>query len=132
MFAFGCGGTLVSYITKKNTIFLLISTMHKGDDINGVTEKHEIIHRYNETKEGVDVVDKLFAQYNVARGTRRDSEKYICNLDVDEIQNLPPPGAVGRLLLWLEEKIEKPSILVESTEKFMCLEHINDIWAIPR
>ncbi|KAJ8962226.1 hypothetical protein NQ318_018198 [Aromia moschata] len=71
MFAFGCGGTLVSYIPKKNKNVLLFSTMHKGDDINGVTGKPEIIHRNNETKGGVDVVDKLCAQYNVARGTRR-------------------------------------------------------------
>ncbi|KAJ8935474.1 hypothetical protein NQ318_009599 [Aromia moschata] len=70
MFAFGCGGTLVSYIPKKNKNVLLFSMMRR-DNINGVTGKPEIIHRYNETKGGVDVVDKLCAQYNVARGTRR-------------------------------------------------------------
>ncbi|KAJ8941584.1 hypothetical protein NQ314_010362 [Rhamnusium bicolor] len=157
MFGFGCGGTLVSYIPKKNKNVLLFST-HKGDDINGVTGKPKIIHKYNETKGGVDVVDKLCAQYNTARATRRwpmvifysalnvaginsfviynaknlhststrreflvqlsSSLIYphqknhamltnlpktiklrlreICNLQAQDVQNLPPPGAMGR------------------------------------
>lgn len=71
MFGFGNGTTLVSYVPKRNKNVLLISTMHQGDNLNKDTGKPEIIHTYNETKSGVDVVDKLCAQYNVARCTRR-------------------------------------------------------------
>lgn len=37
--------------------------MHKGDDINGVTGKPEIIHAYNERKRGVDIVDISISTY---------------------------------------------------------------------
>ncbi|XP_050509192.1 uncharacterized protein LOC126886348 [Diabrotica virgifera virgifera] len=71
MFGFYDGITLVSHIPKKNRNVLLISTMHYGDDIDPTTNKPEMIITYNETKSGVDVVDKLCAQYNCARSTRR-------------------------------------------------------------
>ncbi|XP_072401080.1 uncharacterized protein [Diabrotica undecimpunctata] len=45
--------------------------MHHGDDIDPTTNKPEMIITYNETKSGLDVVDKLCAQYNCARATRR-------------------------------------------------------------
>lgn len=71
MFGFYNNTTLVSYIPKKGKNVLLISTMHYGDDIDPQTNKPEMIMAYNETKGGVDVVDKLCAQYNCARATRR-------------------------------------------------------------
>ncbi|KAK9686905.1 hypothetical protein QE152_g36850 [Popillia japonica] len=64
MFGFG-------YIPKEDKNILLFSTMHKGDDVNGVTGKPEIIHAYNETKGGVGMVNILCAQYNIVRGTKR-------------------------------------------------------------
>lgn len=68
MFGFGYGGTLVSYTSNKNRNVLLFSMMLKGDYINGVTGESEIIHRYIKIKGGVDLVDKLYAQCNTARG----------------------------------------------------------------
>lgn len=38
---------------------------------NNIHKKPEIILHYNDTKSGVDVVDKLCASYNVARATRK-------------------------------------------------------------
>lgn len=54
---------------KKNVV--LISSLHHDDNIDKQSGKPEIIIDYNNTKGGVDVVDRLCANYNVARNTRR-------------------------------------------------------------
>lgn len=71
MFGFTNDTTLVSYIPKKGKNVLLVSTMHMGNDIDADSNKPEMIMTYNDTKGGVDVVDKLCSSYNCARGTRR-------------------------------------------------------------
>ncbi|KAJ8937071.1 hypothetical protein NQ314_012043 [Rhamnusium bicolor] len=76
MFAFKGEAILVSYIPKKNNNknVLLLSTMHHTDDIDEESEnlgKPVIITAYNSTKGGVDVADRLFANYNCARATNR-------------------------------------------------------------
>lgn len=71
MFGFGEYCTLLSYLPKKNKNILLISSMHRDDVIDESCGKPEIIVDYNKSKGGVDVVDKLCAQYNCARNTRR-------------------------------------------------------------
>ncbi|XP_044766245.1 piggyBac transposable element-derived protein 4-like [Coccinella septempunctata] len=66
--------TLVSYCPKKNKSVLLLSSMHhcKTIDVDtGVDKKPIIITDYNRTKIGVDLVDQLCNNYNVARNTRR-------------------------------------------------------------
>lgn len=45
--------------------------MHDSDDIDAQTGKPEMILYYNSTKGGVDMVDQLCSNYNVARATRR-------------------------------------------------------------
>lgn len=45
--------------------------MHKDDAINETSGKPDMIEMYNSSKGGVDTVDKLCAQYNCARNTRR-------------------------------------------------------------
>ncbi|KAF4530225.1 hypothetical protein B566_EDAN018301 [Ephemera danica] len=65
---------LVSYVPKKNKCVLLISSMHNEGKISaasGSNKKPEIIMQYNETKGGVDLIDKMNGTYSVARGTRR-------------------------------------------------------------
>lgn len=52
----------------------MISSLHYDAAIDQKTlddRKPEIITFYNDTKSGVDVVDKMCATYNVARNTRR-------------------------------------------------------------
>lgn len=71
MFAFGTCCTLVSYIPKKNKNVLLVSSLHHDDNIDRNSGKPEIILDYNNTKGGVDIVDRLCSNYNVARNTKR-------------------------------------------------------------
>lgn len=73
-FAFQKNVTLVSYIPKKGKNVLLLSTMHHDSRIDlttGEKLKPEIVTFYNETKSGVDAVDKLCATYSVSRNTNR-------------------------------------------------------------
>lgn len=74
MFAFHKKKTLVSYSSKPKKAVVLLSTMHYDDKIDqdtGPSQKPEIITFYNKTKIGVDVVDQMYAKYDVARNTRR-------------------------------------------------------------
>nr|CAI5866339.1 unnamed protein product [Callosobruchus analis] len=48
-----------------------MSSLHRDDNIDKETSKPEIIVTYNQTKGGVDTVDKLCSVYNCARSTRR-------------------------------------------------------------
>lgn len=74
MFGFGQDCTIVSYIPKPKKNVLLMSTLHRSDEIDANTgNKQEpvIITDYNATKGGVDTVDRLCANYSCARNTRR-------------------------------------------------------------
>lgn len=71
MFGFSKNITLVSYIPKKNKNVLLVSSVHHDDKIDSASGKPEIILDYNQTKGGVDTVDRLCSNYDVARNTRR-------------------------------------------------------------
>ncbi|XP_022913435.1 piggyBac transposable element-derived protein 4-like [Onthophagus taurus] len=71
LFGFRDNATLVSYKPKKNKNVLLISSGHHDDGIDENTQKPNMILDYNNTKGGVDTVDKLCASYNCARITRR-------------------------------------------------------------
>lgn len=74
LFGFSSDATIVSYVPKKNKNITLISSLHHDDAIDestGDKRKPEIITFYNDTKSGVDVVDKMCSSYNVARNTRR-------------------------------------------------------------
>lgn len=71
LFGYQKNATLVSYIPKKNKTVLLLSTLHDDGKIDEESGKPEIIMCYNNTKSGVDVLDKLCASYNCARATNR-------------------------------------------------------------
>lgn len=71
MFGFRDNMVMVSHVPKAGKNVLLISTMHNDDEVDIETQKPEIILSYNDTKGGVDVVDRLCANYNCARATRR-------------------------------------------------------------
>ncbi|XP_072383860.1 uncharacterized protein [Diabrotica undecimpunctata] len=65
---------IVFYILKQRKNVILISSMHHYDDIDinrGDKSKPVIVTTYNNTQEGVDVVDKLYASYNCFRKSRR-------------------------------------------------------------
>ncbi|XP_072380548.1 uncharacterized protein [Diabrotica undecimpunctata] len=66
--------TLVSYYPKRNKSFILVSSMHHDNAIDpktGDSKKPDIVTRYNKTKIGVNCVDQLCVNYNVARNTCR-------------------------------------------------------------
>jgi hypothetical protein len=65
--------TLVSYVPKKSKCVVLLSTMHRDDEIDERDDKKkpEIIHFYNATKGGVDKVDEMSSLYSTARKTNR-------------------------------------------------------------
>lgn len=71
VFGFRENATLVSFMPKKNKNVLLVSSLHHDDNLDKDTSKPEIIMDYNNTKGGVDTVDKLCASYDCARNTRR-------------------------------------------------------------
>ncbi|XP_065355992.1 piggyBac transposable element-derived protein 4-like [Calliphora vicina] len=71
LFGFSEGVTLVSYVPAKNKSVVLLSTMHKNKITSGPQNKPEIILYYNETKGGVDTMDKMLSQYSTKRSTFR-------------------------------------------------------------
>ena len=57
---------------KKNKSVILLSTTHMIDDVEQTaTAKPEIIKYYNQTKGGVDTMDKILSEYTVKRRTNR-------------------------------------------------------------
>lgn len=70
MFGLGDNMVLVSDVPKVGKNVLLISTMHNAN-VDPETKKPDIILSYNDTKGGVDVIDRLCANYNCARVTKR-------------------------------------------------------------
>lgn len=71
IFAFKENCTIVSYVPKPKKKLLLLSSMHDIDAVDKDSGKPIMILEYNYMKIGVDMVDQLSANYNVARNTRR-------------------------------------------------------------
>ena len=65
--------TMVSYVPKKGTAVVLLSTMHddRAVDDNSVKRKQEVIQYYNQTKSGEDTMDQMVHTYTCKRRTRR-------------------------------------------------------------
>lgn len=71
LFLFDRELTMVSYAPKRNKTVLLLSNMHQGFSFQKDSKLPEIIHFYNSTKGGVDLLDQMSAQYSCSRKTRR-------------------------------------------------------------
>ena len=71
LFGFQVDKMLTSYVPGKNKSVILLSTLHDDDEIDPDTKKPQLILDYNETKGGVDTVDKMCAAYSVSRITKR-------------------------------------------------------------
>lgn len=65
--------TMVSYVPKQNKYVVLLSTLHTKKSVHHDTEekKPDIIHYYNETKSGVDVLDERVGTYRCKRKVNR-------------------------------------------------------------
>ncbi|XP_055306906.1 piggyBac transposable element-derived protein 1-like, partial [Sitodiplosis mosellana] len=65
--------TMVSYVPKKNKYVVLLSTLHTKKEVrqHDDDKKPEIIHYYNATKGGVDVLDERVGTYRCKRKVNR-------------------------------------------------------------
>ncbi|XP_016664280.1 piggyBac transposable element-derived protein 4-like, partial [Acyrthosiphon pisum] len=63
--------TLVSMVTKKKKVVLVLSSMHDDNFTDEGTGKPNQIMDYNATKGGVDTVDLMCARCSTSRNTRR-------------------------------------------------------------
>lgn len=71
LFGFQKEKMMLSYVPRKNKSVILLSTLHDDDEMDPDTRKPQVILDYNETKGGVDTVDKMCAAYSVSRITKR-------------------------------------------------------------
>ncbi|XP_051765771.1 piggyBac transposable element-derived protein 4 isoform X2 [Ctenopharyngodon idella] len=94
-FAFTDTHALVSYCPRKNKNVLLMSTFHRDAEISSKDHKKpQIILDYNQTKGGVDTLDKVVATYTCQRKTHRWPMVIFFNmLDV---------SAYNSFVLWME------------------------------
>lgn len=70
IFLFSRNMMLTSFKAKMNKIVVMLSSKHNESEI-GQKNKPEVIHFYNRTKGGVDVLDHMCATYSCSRKTRR-------------------------------------------------------------
>lgn len=73
---------MLSYVPKKRRFVSLLSTYHSSVHIDEHDEekKPDIIRFYNETKGGVDVLDKLVGTYRSKRKVNRWTVALFCNM----------------------------------------------------
>ncbi|XP_045455088.1 piggyBac transposable element-derived protein 4-like [Melitaea cinxia] len=74
LFGFQKDMTILSYIPKRNKNVFMLSSYHHDCEIDletGDQQKPAIITFYNQTKSGVDNVDKLIRTYDVSRNSKR-------------------------------------------------------------
>lgn len=71
LFAFRQKAMLVSYVAKPKKVVNIISSIHNTTAIEGPKDKPEMVPFYNRTKGGVDLMDRLVANYTCKRRTRR-------------------------------------------------------------
>lgn len=69
MVAFMKDKTLISYLPKKDSAVVLLSTEHRGDQVNGEESdyKADIALHYNKTKGAVHSTDKPAKKYITQR-----------------------------------------------------------------
>ena len=93
------GATMVSYVPKHTKAVVLLSTQHRDNAVStDEKSKREIIHYYNQTKSGVDVLDKLVRTYSCKRATRRWT--------VSLFYNLIDMAAYTALVVWISANPE--------------------------
>ena len=95
LFGFSSDGvTLVSYVPKPKKAVILLSSQHRDAAVmDDDKKKPHIIEYYNQTKAGVDILDKLVRTYSCKRSTRRWTVALFFNI-VDI-------AAVNALILWI-------------------------------
>ncbi|XP_039280831.1 piggyBac transposable element-derived protein 4-like [Nilaparvata lugens] len=121
----------LTMVGKKNKNVLLLSNMHQGYSMQQNSKLPEIIHFYNNTKGGVDLLDQMSAQYSCSRKTRRWPvclfygilnsacvNSYIIYKENTFLNKQTPQPRVeflftlaeGLMKPWLEERLQKPTL----------------------
>lgn len=112
--------TIVSYVPKKNKYVLLMSSLHHIVDVRDDDQKKpEIIHYYNHTKGGVDVLDQLVSNYTCKRMTNR--------WPVALFSNMIDVSAYNSFVIWTDintnwncnKKFKRRIYLVELAEQLI-------------
>lgn len=86
MFGFRKNSMICSYVPKQNKSVLLLSTKHRSDAIVGDKKKPFVIQfnplmwLFNETKAGVDTMDKMLCTYSTKRKTTRWPQAFFFNI----------------------------------------------------
>lgn len=72
---------LISYKAKKDKIVLLLSTIHRTEEVSTETDKKPtVIDYYNKTKFGVDCADQMSKNYSTKLTTKRWPLAVFCNI----------------------------------------------------
>lgn len=71
LFSYNDNCTLVSSVTKKKKVVLVLSTLHDENEVDDETGKPVQIMDYNATKGGVDTVDLMCSRISTSRRTNR-------------------------------------------------------------
>lgn len=71
LFGYNDTSTLVSYVTKKKKVVLVLSTLHDENEADDETGKPVQVMDYNATKGGVDTVDLMCSRISTSRRTKR-------------------------------------------------------------
>lgn len=104
--------TLCSYWDKKNKPVLLLSSMHRQPP-NRTEGKSDVVLCYNETKSGVDNLDKLTRTYRSQRKCRRwPYGIYFTLVDV---------AVIAALKLWTKTTDETHYVFKKELAKSLCM-----------
>lgn len=71
LFGYNDTSTLISFVTKKKKVVLVLSTLHDKNEVDDETGKPVQVMDYNATKGGVDTVDLMCSKISTSRRTKR-------------------------------------------------------------
>ena len=113
LFGFQKDVMIALYCPKKNAVVNMLSTMHNQPDVdeNSEKKKPDVILCYNETKSGVDIVDKMVKTYSTKRISRRWPLTIFYNM-VD----LP---ALNAFIVWQELNGKNSRVTVKQRRSFL-------------
>jgi hypothetical protein len=112
--------TLLSYISKKNKVVTLLSTMHYTDDIESSTgekTKPELLTFYNHTKWGVNTADELKGSYSVSITS--------CRWPMTVFYSLLDIGGINSCIILLDntgKKMSRRNFLKELSKE-LCMDY---------
>ena len=113
LFGFQKNAMIALYCPKKNAVVNMLSTMHNQPDVdeNSEKKKPDVILCYNETKSGVDIVDKMVKTYS----TKRMSRRWPLTL----FYNMVDVSALNAFIVWQELNGKNSRVTVKQRRAFL-------------